>query len=124
MARPEVTGKKITATETVIAKKKMTPPTGPPDDAFDIEELFRQIEEFYKQHSNLDAFDVEEFCRRHSISVPFYYKLRSQGLGPREMLKGTRVLITREAAADWRREGEAATAMKRRERELAAAESE
>ncbi|WP_431014768.1 hypothetical protein [Bradyrhizobium pachyrhizi] len=70
--------------------------------------------------ADLDAYSIEEFCRRHSISVPFYYKLRTQGRGPRETERGTRILITKEAAAEWRREGEAATAAKRRERAEAA----
>jgi hypothetical protein len=92
MARPEITGKKVTTTGTVIAKKKITPPTGPPAD--------------------LDAFSIEEFCRRHSISVPQYYKMRKVGLTPTEFRVGSRVLISKESAASWRRE-----------RELAAAES-
>ncbi|MGY8679770.1 hypothetical protein Q2941_18520 [Bradyrhizobium sp. UFLA05-153] len=102
--RPEVTGKKVTATGTVIAKKKATDK--------DIESILIVVEEFYKNHTNLDAYSIEEFCRRHSISVAFYYKLRDLGLTPREMEKGARVLITREAAADWRRDGVMKTAMK------------
>jgi hypothetical protein len=35
-----------------------------------------------------------------------YYKLDHQGLGPRVMRVGTRALISKEAAADWRRERE------------------
>lgn len=57
-----------------------------------------------------DAFTIAEFCARNGkISRAFYFKLRSEGLGPRELRLGTRVLITAEAAADWRREREAAT---------------
>ena len=76
MARPEVTGKKLS-----------------PTDIFD-----------------LDAFSIEAFCRRHSISVPMFYKLRQQGLTPAEFRVGTRVLISKESAAAWRRERERATA--------------
>ena len=49
---------------------------------------------------DLDAFSVAEFCRRNSISVPFYYKLRAKcpPETPREMEVGARVLITREAS--------------------------
>jgi hypothetical protein len=55
------------------------------------------------------ANTIPEFCHRHRISVPFYYKLRLQGLAPREMRVGKRVLVTHESAADWRREREAAS---------------
>jgi hypothetical protein len=106
MARPEVTGKKITEAAPVMAKKVAVPVPN----IFEFEAF---LEEFFRRHCDLDAFSIEEFCRRHSISVPFYYKLRELGLTPREMEKGARVLITREAAADWRRDGVAATAMKR-----------
>jgi hypothetical protein len=58
----------------------------------------------------LDAYSITEFCKRHSISVPMYYKMRLQGLGPAEFRLGTRVLITREAAAKWRKERERASA--------------
>jgi hypothetical protein len=50
-----------------------------------------------------DAYTVEEFCQRHRISVGFYHKLRKDRRGPREMRLGTRVLISREAAEEWRR---------------------
>jgi hypothetical protein len=49
-----------------------------------------------------DAMTILEFCRRHSISTPTYYKLRTDGLGPAEMRRGALVRITREAAAKWR----------------------
>jgi hypothetical protein len=96
MARPEVTGKKIVAINETI-------------------DLDTVVKEFCQQHVDLDSYSIEEFCRRHGISIPFYYKLRAQGLGPREMEKGARVLITKESAADWRREGVAETAAKRAE---------
>jgi len=50
-----------------------------------------------------DAFSIREFCGRHGISPSFYHKLQNQGLGPRTMRVGSRVLITREAARAWRR---------------------
>jgi hypothetical protein len=52
----------------------------------------------------IDAFSVEEFCRRHRISVQAFYKHRA--LMPATFNVGTRVLISREAAAAWRRERE------------------
>ena len=57
--------------------------------------------------TDLDAYTIEEFCRRHSISVAMYYKLRQQKPTPREMRLGARVLIRRESAAEWRSEREA-----------------
>jgi hypothetical protein len=55
-----------------------------------------------------DAFSVAEFCRRHGISLQLFYKLKNQM--PVTMRVGTRVLISKEAAAAWRRERETATA--------------
>ena len=52
--------------------------------------------------SDLDAFSIREFCERHGISQSFYHKLRNQGLGPRTLRLGSRVLITREDARRWR----------------------
>jgi predicted DNA-binding transcriptional regulator AlpA len=56
-----------------------------------------------------DAVSIENFCRRHSISTAWYYELRRRGRGPRELRIGRKVLITREAAAEWRRNREAET---------------
>jgi hypothetical protein len=53
-----------------------------------------------------DAFTVNEFCARHRISVQLYYKNRQQM--PRTFRIGTRVLISKEAAAAWRRQREQA----------------
>jgi hypothetical protein len=53
-----------------------------------------------------DAFTVNEFCARHRISVQLFYKNRKQM--PRTFNVGTRVLISKEAAAAWRREREQA----------------
>jgi hypothetical protein len=53
------------------------------------------------------AFTIREFCNAHKISTAFYYDLRNSGRGPREMILGTRRVISAEAAADWRREREA-----------------
>ena len=51
-----------------------------------------------------DAYSIEEFCARHRISVQLFYKNRQQM--PRTFNVGTRVLISKEAAAAWRRERE------------------
>lgn len=50
-----------------------------------------------------DSMTVNEFCARNRISKQFYYKLRARGDGPTEMRLGSRVLISKEEAADWRR---------------------
>jgi hypothetical protein len=52
------------------------------------------------------AYSIDEFCKAHRISRAMYYKLDQQGLAPRVMRVGTRALISKEAAADWRRERE------------------
>jgi hypothetical protein len=54
-----------------------------------------------------DAYSVDEFCARHRISPQLFYKFRKQM--PRTFNVGTRVLISKEAAAAWRRERERAT---------------
>ena len=53
-----------------------------------------------------DAFTVSEFCARHRFSVQLFYKNRQQM--PRTFNVGTRVLISKEAAAAWRRQREQA----------------
>ena len=56
---------------------------------------------------DLDAHSVPEFCRRHRICRATFYNLRRKGLAPRVMKVGNRTLISREAAAEWRRRMEA-----------------
>ena len=90
--RPEITSKKIADGER--------------------REAVRRVQD---RHGNdvddeVDAYSIKEFCRRHGISESFYFKLKKQGLGPREMEAGTRKLISKEAAADWRSKREAAAA--------------
>ncbi|MCK1709099.1 MULTISPECIES: hypothetical protein [unclassified Bradyrhizobium] len=60
---------------------------------------------------NADAYSVDEFCARHRISSQLFYKLKPAGLMPTTFKVGTRVLISREAAAAWRRAREAASQM-------------
>ena len=55
-----------------------------------------------------DAFSVAEFCKRHGISPQLFYKFKNQM--PVTFRVGTRVLISREAAARWRAEREAINA--------------
>ena len=56
------------------------------------------------------ALSIPEFCEAHGISEDFFYKLKRQSQGPRLMKVGARTLISLEAAAEWRREREAAAA--------------
>lgn len=53
------------------------------------------------------AFTVSEFCDAHRISRSKLYQLWSAGLGPCFILIGAKKIITTEAAANWRRAGEA-----------------
>jgi predicted DNA-binding transcriptional regulator AlpA len=53
------------------------------------------------------ALSIREFCQAHGISEGFFYKLKKQGEGPREMKVGARTLITFESAAEWRAAREA-----------------
>ena len=50
------------------------------------------------------AFTIKEFCKAHRISVSYYYELKKLGRAPREMMLGTRRIISAEAAAEWRAE--------------------
>jgi predicted DNA-binding transcriptional regulator AlpA len=56
------------------------------------------------------AQSIVDFCADHSISRTTLYELWARGEGPRKMQVGDRVLISAEAAADWRRAREAASA--------------
>jgi hypothetical protein len=56
------------------------------------------------------CYTIRTFCIAHHLSEAMYFKAREMGIGPREMRVGTRVLITFEAAADWRAERERAAA--------------
>jgi len=54
------------------------------------------------------AMTIQEFCDSFRITEGFFYKLKKQGLGPREMKVGTRTLISVESAIEWGREHEMA----------------
>jgi hypothetical protein len=55
------------------------------------------------------SYTVEEFCALSGISRSGYFKFREAGIGPREMRVGRRVLISKEAAAEWRQAREVST---------------
>jgi hypothetical protein len=52
------------------------------------------------------AFTIDEFCTAHRISRSGLYKMWARGIGPRVKRIGVKVLITAEAAAEWRAAGE------------------
>jgi hypothetical protein len=54
------------------------------------------------------AFTIDEFCAAHRLSPSLYFKLKADGNGPREMLVGSRRMISAESAARWRRQREKA----------------
>ena len=60
-----------------------------------------------------DAISIPEFCVRNGISAALFFKLAREGRGPRVMRVGRRTLVTKEAAAAWRLECEAASARRR-----------
>jgi hypothetical protein len=47
------------------------------------------------------SYTIAEWCRRHNLSVSFFYKLRAAGLAPRLMKVGARVLISAAADEAW-----------------------
>jgi len=55
------------------------------------------------------AYTIAEFCDAHRISRTHLHNLDKAGKGPRKMRCGRRVLISPEAAADWRRQLEQET---------------
>jgi hypothetical protein len=63
-----------------------------------------------KPPTQASAFTIDEFCQHHRLSPSTYFKMRADGLGPKEMIVGTRRMISQEAAAKWRRQREAAVA--------------
>ena len=60
------------------------------------------------QMDEADTYTIAEFCVRNRICRAYYYKLRPLGLAPAEMRLGSKVLISKEAAAVWRRKMETA----------------
>ena len=58
----------------------------------------------------VDAYSVPKFCASHNLSRGYLYVLWADGRGPRFFRLGRRKLISREAAAAWRRRMETETA--------------
>src|SRR5262245_23111926 len=49
------------------------------------------------------SYTIREFCAAEGITTPTYYKLKRQGLGPKEMRLGTAVRISHRARGEWQR---------------------
>ena len=56
------------------------------------------------------AFTIEEFAQAHRLCRATVYNLLKAGKGPAIIKAGSRTLISKEAAADWRRRMEAESA--------------
>jgi hypothetical protein len=99
MARPEIAGRKVEETTTVESKKKGKGKTT------------RKRHPLPPRREG-DAYTISEFCAANRNSASMYHKLKSLGLGPREMDVGRRKIITPEANAEWQaaREREVASA--------------
>jgi hypothetical protein len=48
------------------------------------------------------AYSIDQFCAAHGISRWTYYKMKKDGVGPREMRVGDRGFVSVEAAREWR----------------------
>ena len=56
------------------------------------------------------TYTIAQFCDANNVSRTHLHYLNKTGQGPRLMRLGRRVLISAEAAADWRRQVESVTA--------------
>jgi excisionase family DNA binding protein len=50
------------------------------------------------------SFSIKEICERNHIGRSTYYKLKEDGLGPKEVRIGRSVRVTREAEDEWLKE--------------------
>ena len=69
----------------------------------------RRLKALDSDSTDVAADPIPEFCRQHRIGVATYYKL-PKDKRPKEIRIGRKKLITREAAAEWRRRMETQTA--------------
>lgn len=44
---------------------------------------------------------IPQFCERFNLSLSTYYRLKRDGLGPRELRVGRRVIIPAKIADEW-----------------------
>ena len=55
------------------------------------------------QPSDPETYSLQTFARSHQMSLSRLYELFEMGFGPLVTRNGRRRIITREAAAEWRR---------------------
>jgi predicted DNA-binding transcriptional regulator AlpA len=55
------------------------------------------------------TYTLAQFMEGHNVSRTHFYRLQKAGMAPRLMRVGRRVLVSAEAAAEWRRRMEAET---------------
>lgn len=56
------------------------------------------------------TYTLAQFMEGHNVSRTHFYRLQKAGMAPRMMRVGRRVLISAEAAAEWRKRMEDVTA--------------
>lgn len=56
------------------------------------------------------TYTLAQFMEGHNVSRTHFYRLQKAGRAPRLMRIGRRVLVSAEAAAEWRKRMEAETA--------------
>ena len=49
-----------------------------------------------------DAVGILEFCQRHGLSRSTFYNLEKIGRAPKVMRLGAKIMVSKEAMADWR----------------------
>jgi hypothetical protein len=68
------------------------------------------METTLSDQNDQDAYTITEFCARNRVGRSALYKMWQDGTGPRRFQIGTgrssKVLISAEAGADWRRDRE------------------
>jgi hypothetical protein len=60
------------------------------------------------------SYTISSFCLAENITRPVYYKLKRQGLGPKEMRYGRVVRISSRARSEWQRAREKSTEVQQR----------
>jgi hypothetical protein len=70
------------------------------------------LEHFPARRGGHAAYTISEFCAAYRLSRSKLYQLWTAGIGPRFFRVGAKILISNDAAVDWRREREAEAAAK------------
>ena len=76
-------------------------------------ERARRAAERVKKHTSHDVkrtgFTIDEFCFANGFSRAHYYNLKAKQQGPDERRALGKIIITKEAAAEWRKRRSAAS---------------